>query len=85
MNDSRTGIGFTKDKNFYKLSYLNSYTYKSKLIKINNLIIGKIHSYFYYSYMNLYHLVYPGNLKNYKMTYFYLGLIHYHLVILFIF
>ena len=85
MNDSRKGIGFTKDKNFYRLSYLNSYTYKSDFIKSNNLIVGIIPSYFYNSYMNLYHLVYPGNLKNHEMTYFLLGLIHYRLVILFIF
>ena len=85
MNDSRKGIGFTKDKNFYRLSYLNSYTYKSDFIKSNNLIVGEMPSYFYYSYMNLYHLVYPGNLKNHEMTYFLLGLIHYRLVILFIF
>ena len=85
MNDSRKGIGFTKDKNFYRLSYLNSYTYKSDFIKSNNLIVGIIPSYFYNSYMNLYHLVYPGNLKNHEMTYFFLGLIHYRLVILFIF
>ena len=57
MNDSRKGIGFTKDKNFYRLSYLNSYTYKSDFIKSNNLIVGEIPSYFYNSYMNLYHLV----------------------------
>jgi hypothetical protein len=85
MNDSRKGIGFTKDKNFYRLSYLNSYTYKNDFIKSNNLIVGEMPSYFYYSYMNLYHLVYPGNLKNHEMTYFFLGLIHYRLVILFIF
>jgi len=85
MNDSRKGIGFTKDKNFYKLSYLNSYTYKSEFIKSNNLIVGEMPSYFYNSYIFLYHLVYPGNLKNHEMTYFYLGLIHFRLVILFIF
>ena len=85
MNDSRKGIGFTEDMNFYKLSYLNSFTRKSDFIRSNNLIVGEMPSYFYNSYMNLYHLVYPGNLKNHKMTYFYLGLIHFRLVILFIF
>jgi hypothetical protein len=85
MNESRKGIDFTEDMNFYKLSYLNSYTRKSDFIRSNNLIVGEMPSYFYNSYMNLYHLVYPGNLKNHKMTYFYLGLIHFRLVILFIF
>ena len=42
-------------------------------------------SYFYNTDMNLYHLVYPGNLKNHQMNYFYLGLINSRLVILFIF
>jgi len=85
MNDSKKGIGFTEDKNFYNLTYLNSYIKKSDFIQNNNLIIGKMPSYFYDTNMHLYHLVYPGNLKNHKMNYFYLGLINNRLVILFIF
>ena len=85
MNDSKKGIGFTKDKNFYNLTYLNSYIKKSDFIQNNNLIIGEMPSYFYDTNIYLYHLVYPGNLKNHKMNYFYLGLINFRLVILFIF
>jgi hypothetical protein len=85
MNDLKKGIGFTKDKNFYNLAYLNSSTRKSDFIESNNLIDGKMPSYFYNTDMKLYHLVYPGNLKNHQMNYFYLGLINCRLVILFIF
>ena len=85
MNDSIKGIGFTKDKNFYNLTYLHSSMIKSDFIQDNNLINGKMPSYFHNTYMNLYHLVYPGNLKNHEMTYFYLGLIYYRLVVLFLF
>ena len=85
VNDSKKGIGFTRDKNFYNLTYLNSYIKKSDFIQNNNLIIGKMPSYFYDTNMYLYHLVYPGNLKNHKMNYFYLGLINSRLVLLFIF
>ena len=86
LENLKNDTGFTKDKNFYKLSYLQDYMNKSDFIKANNLIIGEAPpNYFNNSKMYLYHLVYPGNLKNYTMTSFYLGLIHFRLVILFIF
>ena len=53
VNDSKKGIGFTKDKNYYNLTYLNSYIKKSDFIQNNNLIIGKMPSYFYDTNMHL--------------------------------
>ena len=74
---------FTKDIYFYNLTYLNDYIRKDEFVNENNLIIGKMPAYFSSSYFNLQHLVYPGNLKNHTLNFFYIGLIDCRLAILF--
>ena len=55
---------------FYNLSYTNDFIIKSDFAKENNLIsVGKIPEYFYNTKLYLYHLVYPGNLKNHKIDF----------------
>ena len=51
----------------------------------NELVIGRIPEKFDDAYIYLYNLVYPGNLKNYTLNSFFVGLIHKRLVLLFLF
>ena len=72
---------------FYNLSYTNDYIIKSDFAKENNLISkGEIPKYFNKSNLYLYHLVYPGNLKKYEITFRKIDFIRYNnrLIILFV-
>ncbi len=70
---------------FYNLSNLNNYINKYEFIKENDLILGKIPDYFNEINLYLFNLIYPGNLINHEVGFFYIGLVHYRYIILILF
>lgn len=70
---------------YFNLSYTSNKMKKSEFLSKNELVIGRIPEKFDDAYIYLYNLVYPGNLKNYTLNSFFVGLIHKRLVLLFLF
>ena len=70
---------------YFNLSYTSNKMKKSDFLSKNDLVIGRIPEKFDDDYIYLYNLVYPGNLKDYTLNSFFVGLIHKRLVLLFLF
>ena len=68
---------------YFELSDTSSTTIKSDFLSQNKLVIGTMPSKFDYTYFHLYNLIYPGNLKDYSLNSFYVGLIHKRFAVLF--
>jgi hypothetical protein len=69
---------------YFNLSYTFNKMKKSEFLSKNELVIGTIPEKFDDAYFYLYNLVYPGNLKDYELNSFYVGLIHKRFVLLFL-
>ena len=73
----------SKTSLYFNLSKTNSNTTKSNFLSENKLVTGNISSKFENTYFYLFNLIYPGNLKDYSLNSFYVGLIHKRFVVLF--
>lgn len=67
---------------FYNLLSLNEKVNKNYFIKENDLIVGKPPDYFKYTDLYLFNLIYPDNLINHEVTFKYIHLVHYPIIIL---